>query len=264
MSLDALSRYDDAEDEIKDEDHNLILKTRTPDSLTQGRPSSQPTSDVESNKPKSLVSYIGGEYSDDEDSNSESGDTDADVGTAKPSIVNLGLYETANALSSVESNSPNSITTTVPSEQAETTKENSDGVRLPPEPEGRCSKSLQEKVAKMMAKKNSGMNVNEYVQRKKEFRNPSIYEKLVSFIGIDEHGTNFPKHLYDPTIWGPESFYEALSKTQKEHHEKKEKEKMKRSHVEFVTGTKKLPTSQDKPAATTEKKSKWDQGPGAK
>lgn len=257
MSLNALARYDDAEDEIKDEDHSLLIKTNTPDSLKM-QPPSQPTSDVESNKPKSLVSYIGGEYSDDEDSNSDGENEDADSFSSKPSFVNLGLYDSANALSSVESNSPSSVTA---ADQVETVKEPSDGVKLPPEPEGRCSKSLQEKVAKMMAKKNSGMNVNDYVQKKKEFRNPSIYEKLVSFIGIDEHGTNFPRHLYDPTIWGPESYYDSLAKTQKEHHDKKEKEKLKRAHVEFVTGTKKVPTTQDKPASNNDKKSKWDQGP---
>lgn len=35
--------------------------------------------------------------------------------------------------------------------------------------------------------------MNYIIQRKKEFRNPSIYEKLIQFCAIDELGTNYPK-----------------------------------------------------------------------
>ena len=38
----------------------------------------------------------------------------------------------------------------------------------------------------------------------------SIYEKLIEFCGIDEKGTNYPPELYDPSIWGKESFYDCL------------------------------------------------------
>ena len=38
----------------------------------------------------------------------------------------------------------------------------------------------------------TGANLNDSIQNKKHFRNPSIYEKLINFIGIDEKGTNYP------------------------------------------------------------------------
>ena len=41
---------------------------------------------------------------------------------------------------------------------------------------------------------------------------------------MDETGTNYPRHLCNPSSWGPESYYDALAKAQKEAHEK-EKEK---------------------------------------
>lgn len=40
--------------------------------------------------------------------------------------------------------------------------------------------------------------MNYIIQRKKEFRNPSIYEKLIQFCAIDELGTNYPKDMFDP------------------------------------------------------------------
>lgn len=199
-------------------------------------------------KPKGLVSYVGDDSDEDISTDEEENE---ETPQAKSATSNLVSAE--NSLSSTGSNSPNSVNES--GEQSDATREITDTVRLPAEPEGRCSKSLQEKIARMIEKKKKGLNVNEYVQSKKEFRNPSIYEKLVNFIGINEHGTNFPKKLYDPTIWGPESYYDNLAKVQKEYHDRKEKEKLKRAHVDFVTGVKKTESSGN----GSEKKSKWDQ-----
>jgi hypothetical protein len=33
---------------------------------------------------------------------------------------------------------------------------------------------------------------------KKAFRNPHIYAKLVEFVDVDERGTKYPKHIWDP------------------------------------------------------------------
>jgi len=271
MSLGSLARYDDAEDEIRDEDHNLVIVPPQPlskkpsgqapepdtESLVEAKPT--PPTVENSAKPRMLVhSY---DMSDDDMSES---DIEEEVEQNKPvikvsskekgkeSVINLGLFD-GTVLHSTETSSR--------SNDSFEKSPRPESVSLPPEPEGRCSKSLQEKIAKMIEKKNNGdMNVNEYVQKKKEFRNPSIYEKLITFIGIDEHGTNFPKKLYDPSVWGPESYYDELAKKQKEYHKEKEKEKLKKTHVEFISATKKPATSQA-PASlsVSEKKSKWDQ-----
>lgn len=212
-----------------------------------GEERSRPSS-VLAPKPRGLVSYVGDDSDEDISTDEEENE---ETPQAKSAASNLVSAE--NSLSSTGSNSPNSVNES--GEQSDATREITDTVRLPAEPEGRCSKSLQEKIARMIEKKKKGLNVNEYVQSKKEFRNPSIYEKLVNFIGINEHGTNFPKKLYDPTIWGPESHYDNLAKVQKEYHDRKEKEKLKRAHVDFVTGVKKTEGS----GSGSEKKSKWDQ-----
>lgn len=111
---------------------------------------------------------------------------------------------------------------------------------LPPEPPGRCSKALQDKVVALLQKEQRlGLDLNLHLQGRKDFRNPSIYEKLVAALSLDEFGTNFPEHLYDPKSWGEESNYKNLLEAQKKAYEKKEKAKLQeRTKIEFVKGTK--------------------------
>ncbi|KAM4032118.1 SAP30-binding protein isoform 2-T2 [Anomaloglossus baeobatrachus] len=144
-----------------------------------------------------------------------------------------------------------------------------DDIRIPPEPSGRCSNNLQEKIHKLYERKlKEGTDMNQIIQKKKEFRNPSIYEKLIQFCSIDELGTNYPKDMFDPHGWAEDSYYEALAKAQKIEMDKLEKAKKERTKIEFVTGTKKGTTT-SAPTGTTsttttatadaqKRKSKWD------
>lgn len=140
----------------------------------------------------------------------------------------------------------------------------SSGVELPPEPAGSCPKALQDKVAATLEKKSRlGLDVNRDLQQLKDFRNPSIYEKLVHFCNIDEFGSSFPEHLPQPREWGEESSYQSLAKAQKCAYEKKEKAKLERTKVEFVTGTKRPIAASTAAAAGAEgqkkpRRSKWD------
>ncbi|XP_063816677.1 SAP30-binding protein isoform X2 [Pseudophryne corroboree] len=144
-----------------------------------------------------------------------------------------------------------------------------DDIKIPPEPPGRCSNHLQEKIHRLYEKKlKEGTDMNQIIQKKKEFRNPSIYEKLIQFCSIDELGTNYPKDMFDPHGWPEDSYYEALAKAQKIEMDKLEKAKKERTKIEFVTGTKKGTTT-SAPTGTTsttttatadaqKRKSKWD------
>ncbi|XP_066472292.1 SAP30-binding protein isoform X1 [Tiliqua scincoides] len=143
-----------------------------------------------------------------------------------------------------------------------------DEIKIPPEPPGRCSNHLQDKIQKLYERKiKEGMDMNFIIQRKKEFRNPSIYEKLIQFCAIDELGTNYPKDMFDPHGWSEDSYYEALAKAQKIEMDKLEKAKKERTKIEFVTGTKKGTTNAPSTTTTTastaggdaqKRKSKWD------
>ena len=98
------------------------------------------------------------------------------------------------------------------------------GVQLPPEPPGVCQPELQAQINRLYKKRmETGYDMNAYIQNNKAFRNPSIYEKLIAFCEIDEHGTNLPKELYDGYLFGPESNYDVLAKAQAADMEKREK-----------------------------------------
>lgn len=139
-----------------------------------------------------------------------------------------------------------------------------DGVKLPPEPPGHCSATLQEKIKKLheKGKSSAGCFMNKFIEDRKDFRNPSIYEKLVQFCGINELGTNYPPEIYDPLMWGKESYYEVLAEAQKADTERRMKERKEKTKVEFVSGTAKRTAgisliSSDEEAKR--RKSKWDQ-----
>ena len=101
-----------------------------------------------------------------------------------------------------------------------------------------------------------GYDLTAMIERRKDFRNPSIYEKLIAYCGIDELGTNYPPELYNPHKWGPEAYYDELAKKQKEEMDRKEKEKREKTKVEFVTGTAKKSSNLE--TIEGRRKSKWD------
>jgi hypothetical protein len=141
-------------------------------------------------------------------------------------------------------------------------------VSLPPPLEEKCTLEEQEEVVKKLEiKRRTGKSLNDHIQQRKDFRNPSIYEKLIHYFDLDELGTNLPKEVYDPHSWEEESFYTNLSKAQREHYEKKQKEKLQQQKAQIESKSVSvikpqpplLPSTSDK-----KRKSKWDQGgPGS-
>lgn len=130
-----------------------------------------------------------------------------------------------------------------------------DGV--PPEPPGRCPRELQEAIAKNYNRMiTEGLDMNRIIQDKKNFRNPSIYEKLIQFCDINELDTNYPPEIYDPLKWGKESYYDELARVQKIEMDRREKEKKEKlAKIDFITGVAKKSESDDE----KKRKSKWDQ-----
>lgn len=77
-------------------------------------------------------------------------------------------------------------------EQGESEINKDDSIAIPPEPPGHCSQELQEKITKLYEKmQNQQLDMNAVIQKRKDFRNPSIYEKLIQFCDLDELGEIF-------------------------------------------------------------------------
>ena len=259
--------------DIVDEDEESNISLKKADSHVMKPPLPIPSS-IELSKPPVRITPLVS-YARDDESDSDTDESD------KEEIFDLHLLYKRKAEQLQEQASNASVGERSPASAAEDSELNPeelnftktasnnalDQVRLPPEPEGRCSRSLQDKIARMLEKKNLGkLSLNEHVQRKKDFRNPSIYEKLVNYCSIDEYGTNYPRNLFNPSSWGVESYYDALAKAQKEAHEKKEKEKHQKGQVEFIKATKKLTTTGSVATAQgtddKSKSSKWDSKSG--
>lgn len=106
-----------------------------------------------------------------------------------------------------------------------------------------------------------GLDMNMMIQQRKEFRNPSIYEKLIQFCSINELGTNYPPDRFDPFKWSKDSYYEELALVQKAEMDKLEKARKEKTKIEIVSGTAKRPNSSStaENADAKKRKSKWDQ-----
>jgi len=52
--------------------------------------------------------------------------------------------------------------------------------------------------------------MNARLRGMKQFRNPTMYEKLVEQMDINECGSNCSPDQYDPNRWAPEDYYDKL------------------------------------------------------
>lgn len=83
-------------------------------------------------------------------------------------------------------------------------------IYLPPEPGGDCDAKLVQKIEDFHRLKTAGKSINENLRKSKPFRNPDILEKLVVYCKINEIGSNYPTHLFDPSNFQKEDFYDAI------------------------------------------------------
>lgn len=228
--------------------HQLEKAKLLTEAVNTDSPSSQ-SSVPQARKATRLVSYgPDDDYEDEDDSESE---------------VEVPFVES-------EENSPSINKTDTAALSRSVLNMSNEDIKIPPEPPGSCSYQLQKKIEDMYEKmrRDDRLDYNSLIQNKKNFRNPSIYEKLIEFCHIDEKGTNMPPEVYDPHIWGKESFYDELDKAQRKDMERREKEKKEKTKIEFVTVTKKSSSSSstapsDLPGYPDDKKrrTKWDAQP---
>ncbi|XP_076917270.1 uncharacterized protein LOC143577284 [Bidens hawaiensis] len=162
---------------------------------------------------------------------------------------------------------------------------------LPPPPTTKCSDELQEKITKfILLKKKTGRSFNSEVRNRKEYRNPDFLLHAVTYQDIDQIGSCFSKHVFDPHGYDPADYYDEIEADLKREAERKEQEKKKNQKIDFLSaGTQSalaaaiptpkvmpvsaavppLPVSASNPVSATgtlegrpNKKSKWDKVDG--
>ncbi|MES1903705.1 MAG: SAP30-binding protein, partial [Paramarteilia canceri] len=96
----------------------------------------------------------------------------------------------------------------------------------------KCSVNLQEKVNNMNKFiESKGINFNQYISSKKEFNNPSINEKLIKHLGIDERGSYFFDEYNQVKDWCAERDYKKISSDQMNFWNEQVKESEKKGKV---------------------------------
>lgn len=70
--------------------------------------------------------------------------------------------------------------------------------------------AVQAKFDKWIELKEQGVSFNERLIHNRAFHNPNIAVKMLEFVGVNEHGTNFPGRVYDPNDFSVEADYESI------------------------------------------------------
>lgn len=105
-------------------------------------------------------------------------------------------------------------------------------IRLPPSPITKCSTELevqidccvgfqgeykiklilQARFRGFFEKKAQGADLNALIQKRRDFKNPSMYEKLIEKFEVDELGSNFAPSVFDPHGFTKDCFYDQICK----------------------------------------------------
>eukprot|EP00037_Helgoeca_nana_P001771 m.29366 g.29366 ORF g.29366 m.29366 type:complete len:275 (+) comp12105_c0_seq1:157-981(+) len=82
---------------------------------------------------------------------------------------------------------------------------------LPSRPTAPPAADVMRRVERLFREKRKGTNLNELIRTMRPYQNPSIYEKLIDMMEIDQIGSNCPPEVYDPKRWGAEDYFDKLT-----------------------------------------------------
>ncbi|PTB67090.1 HCNGP-domain-containing protein [Trichoderma citrinoviride] len=113
---------------------------------------------------------------------------------------------------------------------------------IPPSPPGSPPLEANKKVEQFLQLKKKGVHFNSKLEQSAALKNPSLMDKLLDFVGIDDAGqyeTTLPKELWDPREFPDWAFRDKLSKTREKIAKEKESERASggRTTVDFVPST---------------------------
>lgn len=72
---------------------------------------------------------------------------------------------------------------------------------------------MQARFRGFFEKKAQGADLNALIQKRRDFKNPSMYEKLIEKFEVDELGSNFAPSVFDPHGFTKDCFYDQICKS---------------------------------------------------
>lgn len=111
---------------------------------------------------------------------------------------------------------------------------------IPPSPPGSPPPGANKKIDQFLQLKKKGVHFNSKLEQSTALRNPSLMDKLLDFVGIDEVGqyeTTLPKELWDPRGFPEWAFRDKLSKSREKVAKEKEADRTGggRTAIDFVS-----------------------------
>lgn len=102
-------------------------------------------------------------------------------------------------------------------------------VMIPSDSEGDVDSKLMATFVTYFEHKARGIDMNDQIQNKKFYKNPSSYEDIIKRFGIDEKGTNFNPRLFNPHGFLEDCYYDQLHIQQAKLMDREHKHKAKSS-----------------------------------
>jgi HCNGP-like protein len=97
-----------------------------------------------------------------------------------------------------------------------------------------ASAEVTARFAKYWESTQQGSSLVASLRAKKAFRNPYLLEETISTFGIDETGSAFPKHLFDPLGLPTSDYYDVLNIRQQIESDARAARQAARKEVEFL------------------------------
>jgi len=84
-------------------------------------------------------------------------------------------------------------------------------VLIPPSPPGEPDPELVDRVMSLHALRKKGKKIRDHIQGSRDWSNPYILERVIKVFELDEHGSNYPKEVFDPKRIAehPSDYYDA-------------------------------------------------------
>ncbi|VDN30223.1 unnamed protein product [Gongylonema pulchrum] len=90
-------------------------------------------------------------------------------------------------------------------------------IKLPPSPTAKCPPELEERFRVFFEKKAQGADLNAMIQKRRDFKNPSMYAKLIEKFEVDELGSNFDPAVFNPHGFTKDCYYDEIGKLHATH-----------------------------------------------